>query len=56
MAKQTGFPVVSVSQSMRIVALYVGGVRYVLEASDALLARANQALATLERYKRASTR
>lgn len=50
-AKQTGFPVVSVSQSMRIVALYVGGRRYVLEGSDAILGKANQALATLERYK-----
>ena len=50
-AKQTGFPVVSVSQSMRIVALYVAGMRYVLEGSDAILAKANQALATLERYK-----
>ena len=36
---------------MRIVALYVGGLRYVLEGSDAILAKANQALATLERYK-----
>jgi diadenylate cyclase len=50
-AKQTGFPVISVSQSMRIVALYVGGFRYVLEDSDTILSRANQALATLERYK-----
>ena len=50
-AKQTGFPVISVSQSMRIVALYVGGSRYVLEGSDVILSRANQALATLERYK-----
>ncbi len=50
-AKQSGFPVISVSQSMRIVALYVGGLRYVLEGSDAILAKANQALATLERYK-----
>jgi diadenylate cyclase len=50
-AKQTGHPVISVSQSMRIVALYVGGLRYVLEGSDAILAKANQALATLERYK-----
>jgi diadenylate cyclase len=50
-AKQTGFPVVSVSQSMRIVALYVAGMRYVLEGSDAILGKANQALATLERYK-----
>ena len=50
-AKQTGHPVVSVSQSMHIVALYVAGRRYVLEGSDAILAKANQALATLERYK-----
>jgi diadenylate cyclase len=50
-AKQTGFPVVSVSQSMRIVALYVDGRRHVLEDSSAILSRANQALQTLERYK-----
>jgi diadenylate cyclase len=50
-AKQTGFPVVSVSQSMRIVALYVAGRRIVLEDSSAILSRANQALQTLERYK-----
>ena len=51
MAKQTGFPVVSVSQSMRIIALYVGGLRYVLEGCAAILSKANQALQTLERYK-----
>ena len=51
-AKQTGYPVVSVSQSMRIVALYVGGRRIVLEDSSAILSRANQALQTLERYKK----
>ncbi len=50
-AKQTGFPVISVSQSMRIIALYVHGRRYVLDDSAAILSRANQALATLERYK-----
>ncbi|HZB30686.1 MAG TPA: DNA integrity scanning diadenylate cyclase DisA [Streptosporangiaceae bacterium] len=50
-AKQTGFPVISVSQSMRIIALYLDGVRYVLEDSAAILSKANQALATLERYK-----
>jgi diadenylate cyclase len=50
-AKQTGFPVVSVSQSMQIVALYIGGRRHVLEGSAAILSRANQALQTLERYK-----
>ena len=50
-ARQTGFPVISVSQSMQIIAVYVGGIRYVLEDSGAILSRANQALATLERYK-----
>ncbi len=50
-ARQTGYPVISVSKSMRIIALYVEGVRYVLEDSAAILSRANQALATLERYK-----
>jgi diadenylate cyclase len=50
-AKQTGLPVISVSQSMRIIALYLDGVRYVLEDSAAILSKANQALATLERYK-----
>jgi len=50
-AKQTGFPVISVSASMRTVALYMGEFRHVLEASDTILSRANQALATLERYR-----
>jgi diadenylate cyclase len=50
-AQQTGFPVISVSQSMQIIAVYVGGTRYVLEDSGQILSRANQALATLERYK-----
>ncbi|HET9500167.1 MAG TPA: DNA integrity scanning diadenylate cyclase DisA [Marmoricola sp.] len=50
-AKQAGFPVVSVSQSMQIIAVYVGNIRYVLEDSGQILSRANQALATLERYK-----
>lgn len=50
-AKQSGFPVVSVSQSMQIIAIYVGGQRHVLEGSDVIQSRANQALATLERYK-----
>jgi len=49
--RQTGCPVISVSKSMRIIALYLDGARYVLEGSAAILSRANQALATLERYK-----
>jgi diadenylate cyclase len=50
-ARQTGFPVISVSQSMRIISLYVDDRRYVLDSSAELLSRANQAIATLERYK-----
>src|SRR5437763_14069501 len=50
-AKQTGYPVISVSQSMQIIALYVDGRRYVLDDSAAILSRANQALATLESHK-----
>ena len=50
-AKQTAYPVVSVSQSMQIIAVYIGHIRYVLEDSTQILSRANQALATLERYK-----
>jgi diadenylate cyclase len=50
-ATQTGYPVISVSQSMKIIGLYVGTRRYVLEDSASILSRANQAIATLERYK-----
>ncbi|MFI6483879.1 DNA integrity scanning diadenylate cyclase DisA [Nonomuraea sp. NPDC050663] len=50
-ARQTGFPIIAISKSMRIIALYLDGIRYVLEESAAILSKANQALATLERYK-----
>ena len=50
-AIQTGIPVVSVSQSMQIIALYVSGRRHVVEGSANILSKANQALQTLERYK-----
>jgi diadenylate cyclase len=51
-ARQTGYPVISVSKSMRIISLFTDGTRFVLEDSAAILSHANQALATLERYKR----
>ncbi len=51
-SRQAGYPVISVSKSMRIIALYTGGTRYVLAESAAILSRAHQALATLERLKR----
>ena len=50
-ALQTGYAVISVSQSMRIISLYIGDRRYVLEGTGELLTRANQAINTLERYK-----
>ena len=50
-SRQTGRPVISVSKSMNIIALYVDGRRHVLEDSAGILSRANQGLATLERYK-----
>ncbi len=50
-AKQTQLPVISVSQSMSIIALYVGAQRHVLQPRTQLLALANQALQTLERYR-----
>ncbi len=48
---QTGYPVVSVSHSMNIVTVYVAGERHVVADSATILSRANQAVATLERYK-----
>jgi diadenylate cyclase len=51
-ARQTGYPVISVSKSMRTIAVFTASGRHVLEDSAALLTRAHQAIATLERYKR----
>jgi diadenylate cyclase len=50
-AQQTGVPVVTISASMATISLYVEGKRRVLEHSEHILARANQALQTLERYR-----
>ncbi|MDX5310375.1 MAG: DNA integrity scanning diadenylate cyclase DisA [Rhodococcus sp. (in: high G+C Gram-positive bacteria)] len=50
-AIQTVYPVVSVSQSMSIVTVYVDSQRHVINDSATILSRANQAVATLERYK-----
>lgn len=50
-AVQTGFPVISVSKSMQTIALYFDDQRKVLEDSTVLLGKAEQALATLERYR-----
>jgi diadenylate cyclase len=50
-AKQTKVPVIAVSEAMRIVTLYLDRGKLVLEEVSSLLFRANQALATLERYR-----
>ena len=50
-AIQTGHTVISVSQSMSLITLYIEGRRHLLTGSAPIMSRANQALATLERYK-----
>ena len=50
-ARQTGVPVVSISASMSTIALYLDHHRHLVENSDQILSRANQALQTLERYR-----
>ena len=50
-AKQTGVPVVSVSESMQIVSLYLDDHKHVFEEPSSLLFRGNQALSTLEKYR-----
>ncbi|MDQ3889065.1 MAG: DNA integrity scanning diadenylate cyclase DisA [Actinomycetota bacterium] len=50
-AKQTGALVVSISQQRETVSLFVSDVRYQLGEISEVLARTNQALATLETYR-----
>jgi len=50
-ARQTSKPVISVSESMRTVTLYIDSAKQSLEEISSILFRANQALATLERYR-----
>ncbi len=50
-SRQTHRPVISVSKSMNIIAIYVDGRRHVLEDTAGILSRGNQGLSTLEKYK-----
>jgi len=50
-ARSIMVPVISVSEDMSIIAVYVGDEKHPLETIPRLLARANQALQTLERYR-----
>src|SRR3954466_11626497 len=50
-SKQTDALVIAVSQRRDVVSLYVDGAKYILEEIPAVLAKANQALATLDKYR-----
>src|SRR3954470_8844573 len=50
-SKQTDALVIAVSQRREVVSLYVDGAKYILEDIPVVLAKANQALATLDKYR-----
>lgn len=50
-ARQTKALVISISQARDVVSLYVDDVKYILESIPVILAKANQAIQTLEKYK-----
>ncbi|MBK9180280.1 MAG: DNA integrity scanning protein DisA [Acidimicrobiales bacterium] len=50
-ARSIDVPVISVSEDMSVIAVYIGDQKHPLEPIPRLLDRANQALQTLERYK-----
>ncbi len=51
-AKQTGELVISISQRRSIITVFKGNDRYILEDADVVLNKANQAIQTLEKYKK----
>lgn len=51
-AKQTGELVISISQRRNIITVFKGDFRYVIKDTAKIITRANQALQTLENYKR----
>jgi diadenylate cyclase len=50
-SKQTDALVVAISQRRDVVSLYLGGMKYILQDIPAVLAKANQGLATLDKYR-----
>ena len=50
-SKQTDALVIAISQRREVVSLYVDGSKYILEDIPVVLAKANQALATLDKYR-----
>lgn len=51
-ARQTGNMVIAISQRRNLITVYLGNLRYILKDIAIILNRANQALQTLEKYKR----
>lgn len=51
-AKQTGKPVVAVSEDRRVATLFLGGEKHELQSPTVLVAEVNQELLTLERFRR----
>lgn len=49
-AKQTDTIVVAISQRRNIITIYKGDIKYILQDTSVILARANQAVQTLEKY------
>jgi diadenylate cyclase len=50
-SKQTEALVIAISQGRGVVSLYLDGAKYILEDIPIVLAKANQALATLDKYR-----
>jgi diadenylate cyclase len=50
-SKQTDALVIAISQDRGVVSLYLDGAKYLLEDIPVVLAKANQALATLDKYR-----
>jgi diadenylate cyclase len=50
-AKQTDALVIAISERRQVVSLFVDGLKYMLEDIPVVLAKANQALATLDKYR-----
>src|ERR1700733_1429771 len=50
-AKQTDALVIAISQRREVISLYVDGMKYILEDIPVVLAKANQALLTLDKYR-----
>lgn len=51
MARQTGAIVIAISQRRSVITLYQGNLKHVVRESEVILAKANQAIQALEKYR-----